>query len=70
MFIDLFQRFALCQIFIFTQIGIRYVNTVNRQNLAAASGRRCYRVFVLTERTAGNKVNRYVKLIISNSSES
>lgn len=65
MFIDLFQCFALCQTFIFTQIGIRYVNTVNRQNLAAASGQGCYHVFVLMDRT-GNKVNQYVKLIMCN----
>lgn len=49
MFIDLLQLFARCQTFIFTQIGIRYVNMVNTQNLAAASGRGCYHVFVLTD---------------------
>lgn len=66
MFIDLFQRFVLCQTFIFTQIRIRYVNTVKTPALAAASGPGCYRVLVLTDREQETMLIN-VKLIISSS---
>lgn len=57
MFIDLSRRFALSQTFIFTQIRIRYVSTVNRPTLAAASGPGLLPCVGPNRQTIGNHVN-------------